>query len=472
MLREIVIGAHFFSLIILAYLCVTVLVKLKSTKREFLVLFLFCVFIYVLGTLLEIAATTIDGAIFGIWTRSLGGVLMMPVLFVFVQRYFDWRLPKIVNSLLFAVAFLLILLVWTAELHNLFYTTLYIYLEGTAPTVRNWSFSRGVFYPMVLIIYPAICAALSIAYLIWQAYRSNSMAQKMRLLLFAICIFAPVVGHILDFYQLNVYGMYNAVLVIPLVGALGYFVLFRYGLLENEETIRSQNWIKNMIANISHDIKTPLTVLSISIEKLLHASPGDPNYTRDIQIAYNQNLDLQRLIQNMIEVTRIDSVQNLYNLEWVSLNILLSDIQKKYDDYLESVGLQLGVSGFGNNVFIYADSIKIWSVLDNIIYNAVRHTPFGGNIDIVAECVNNTVAITIKDSGCGIMPEYLPQIFDRFYMMEAEKISSKGYAGQGLGLFIVKNIMKNFHGQVDIESEVGAGTSVILSFRKKTAILP
>ena len=243
-------------------------------------------------------------------------------------------------------------------------------------------------------------------------------------------------------------------------------------MLENEETIRSRNWLKEMIANISHDVKTPLTILSLNLEKLCTSSPGAPNYSRDIQIAYEKSLDLQRLLQNLIEVTRIESAgplsRLLYKCEWISQNAMLSNIQKKYGDYLESTGLHLDVTGSGEDVLIYADPDKVWSVFDNIIYNAVRHTESGG-LSIAAECAGEFQVITVKDTGCGIAPEHLPHIFERFYKVTADRGVKGGESG--LGLFIVKSIMESFQGRVEIQSEVGVGTSVLLFFAQKSETL-
>jgi len=465
MVVAVIIAAHVISMVALMFLGVIIQVKLKSTKREFFVLFLACVVMYVMGTYFEIVASTLDGARLGIWTRSLGGILMMPAFLMFAQRFGERFLPKTVNGLVWVSAFLLIVIVWTSEWHDLFYQSLFLYPEGAAPTIRIWGFYRGILFPLVLIIYPTLCLAIASVLLLWRA-RNFDLTRKRALRILVVCLVLPVLFHIFDVTGLNTGAMYSTILAIPLVCGLGYLAIFRYDMLENEETIRSQNWLKEMIANISHDVKTPLTILNLSLEKLLYNSPEDPNYRRDIQIAYEKSLDLQRLLQNLIEVTRIESAGSLsrllYKCEWISQNTILSNIQKKYGDYLESAGLYLDVTGIGEDVLLYADSEKIWSVFDNIIYNAVRHTRSGG-ISVIAECAGEFQVIAVKDTGCGIAPKYLPHIFERFYKVAADR-SAKG-GDSGLGLFIVKSIMESFQGRVEIQSEVGVGSSVLLFFK-------
>ena len=128
-------------------------------------------------------------------------------------------------------------------------------------------------------------------------------------------------------------------------------------------------------------------------------------------------------------------------------------------------GVNSNITGSGGNNLIYTDSTKIWSVFDNIIYNAIKHTTAGG-ITITAELIADNSVITITDTGCGIAPEHLPFVFERFYRGVAERGTKTGESG--LGLYIVKSIMEGCSGNVGIESQVGFGTTVFVTFKGRS----
>lgn len=228
-----------------------------------------------------------------------------------------------------------------------------------------------------------------------------------------------------------------------------------------KDLLNTNNAMKELVGNISHDLKTPLSAMSVSLERLLSLTPDDKNYKRYTQIAYAKSIDLKRLTQNLIDVSRIEAGQNQYRPEWISLNNLLSQIQEKYADYIESEGLYLDVTGSGEDISVFTDPIKIWNVFDNIIYNSLRHTVEGG-ITVTAETKNGVAVIIITDTGCGIPKEHLPRIFDRFYKVSGGRGPHEG--DSGIGLYIVKSVMEGCGGSVYAKSEVGTGTSVILTF--------
>jgi len=465
--QVITVSVYLLALIGLGLFMLRILTKLKNSKREFFVVFLFCALIYGLGILFQTMATTVDGAILSLRLSSLGGFLMPPVLFLYAQKYCEYRVSKWINITVFASAFLLIALMWTTEWHNLIYTSIHLRSLVVGIGGLHWDVSHGVLFPLV-IIYPVMCLAFTVMILVWDFRRSDVVRRK-RLWPLILCAVIPAIvqGAVILNMTHDVDAHLYTIFIALICAGIAHRKSFNYYLAESEESHRLQKIVRNAISNISHDIKTPLTVLSISLEKLLDVSPDDPEYFRDIRIAYNKSLDLQRLIKNMIEITRIDAVQDMFKPEWISLNSVLSDVQEKYGDYLESLGLSLDVFGSGKDVFVYLDTSLIWSVFDNIIYNAVRHTKNGG-VTAVAKMAEETVTVTVSDTGCGIASEHLEHIFDRFYKVEMSRGGTGATAGDsGLGLFIVKKIMEGIGGQVQIESEIGVGTSILLTFQKK-----
>ena len=237
----------------------------------------------------------------------------------------------------------------------------------------------------------------------------------------------------------------------------------------NEAMLTTNNAMKELVTNISHDLKTPLHVMSINLETLseLTTTQSDAVYQRHVRVAYQKNLDLQRLIRNLFEVSRIETDKNIYSPKWESILSLLAEIKEKYDIYAEDQGIIFEVN-VEDDLEISIDPQKIWSVFDNIIFNAVRHTESGGSVTITAHNTESSATVTITDTGCGIAGEHLPHIFERFYKGSQARSANEGESG--LGLYIVKSIMEGCGGSVDAKSEVGKGTSIILTFpaRMKT----
>ncbi len=228
--------------------------------------------------------------------------------------------------------------------------------------------------------------------------------------------------------------------------------------------------MKELVSNISHDLKTPLAVMSVNLESLssLSATKSNADYQRLVRAAYQKNLDLQRLIQNLFEVSRIETGRRLYEPKWESLLRLLAKAKEKYDDYLEDHGLSFDIDT-EDNIEVSTDLQKIWNVFDNVIYNSVRHTAYGG-ITITAYRKGAFAAVTVTDTGCGIDPKHLPHVFERFYKGSQARNANDGESG--LGLYIVKSTMEGCGGFAEIKSEPGKGTSVILTFPAREAAEP
>ncbi|MDL2264410.1 HAMP domain-containing histidine kinase, partial [Synergistaceae bacterium OttesenSCG-928-I11] len=221
---------------------------------------------------------------------------------------------------------------------------------------------------------------------------------------------------------------------------------------------------RDLTANISHDLKTPLTIMSVHLEELCEAMrhANDDELSAKANAAWRKNIDLQRITQNLFEVSRIETGRSIYNPEWVPLSTLMTRVQDRYEDFLDGKGLYLDI-GYGEDAYLWLDERKIWSVFDNIVYNAVRYTRTGG-ISVTADTSGETATVTVRDTGTGIARADLPHIFDRFYKVESARGAASG--DSGLGLYIVKSVMESLEGGVRAESEPGGGTAIVLAFKK------
>jgi len=354
----------------------------------------------------------------------------------------------------------IVMLVWTSNFHTLYYAAM-VY-DNTAP-IHHLAVTGGPLY-MFGMIHPVFCIFTSTAILIWKLRIAEPQKRK-RLIIFVVCTMIPTLSHVLYIFNLTIEGANNAPIFLTLSMIGLYFGIIKYDLFDNEELTNLQMWSKEMVANITHDLKTPLTVMSVNLEALSKhaATHSSAEYSRYVRTAYQKNLDLQRLTQNLLEISRIDSGKSFYFAKWEPLHLLLTQVRDRYDTYLEDRGIDLDIV-LGDDCMIQTDSSKVYSVFDNIIYNAARYTESGGRITITSTNTDTSAIVTLTDTGSGIAARHLPKIFERFYKGSQSRGTKEG--DSGLGLYIVKSIMEGCGGSVAAESEVGKGTSVILTFRK------
>lgn len=220
-----------------------------------------------------------------------------------------------------------------------------------------------------------------------------------------------------------------------------------------------------MIANISHDLKTPLTVLNNYLELLGDDAVvvNEQERAEYLGIAYHKNLDLQRLIHNLFDVTRMESGTAVYRMERISASLLMREADCKYAELVRDSGLEFYAEAEAGTE-VEADSDKIWSILDNLVYNAIRHTPPGGSITLKIRQNRDCTELTVTDTGEGIAPEHLPHIFERFYKVSPERGEKDG--SSGLGLYIIKTAVEAMGGtvEVEVESLLNKGTTFRIRF--------
>lgn len=225
----------------------------------------------------------------------------------------------------------------------------------------------------------------------------------------------------------------------------------------------SQEALREMIGNISHDLKTPLTVLNNYLELLGDGAMevGERERTEYLSIAYHKNLDLQRLIRNLFEVTRLEGGTLAYRMKKLSAKKLMEVATQKYAEQAADKGICFSAQGT-EGLTVFVDEDKIWSVLDNLVYNAMRYTPSGGQIAMKVLENGGRAEIHVKDTGEGIAPEHLPHVFERFYKVSSARSEKDG--SSGLGLYIVKSVTEAMGGTVEVRSAPGEGAEFILTF--------
>ena len=223
---------------------------------------------------------------------------------------------------------------------------------------------------------------------------------------------------------------------------------------------------KRFVADVSHELRTPLTALSGSLEMLLiGADQGDVEASRRLAHGmYNEVQRMQRMVEDLLALTRLDEGKLTLRKEVVDLETLLQTVRGQAEHL--AAGQQISCEVEVDLPPILGDKDRLQQVLLNLLDNALKFTPPEGKVELQARKKGqNTVLITVRDTGQGIPAEALPHIFDRFYRADPSRSRSPRHAGgSGLGLAIAREMVEAQNGTIDIRSILGEGTIVILSF--------
>ena len=224
---------------------------------------------------------------------------------------------------------------------------------------------------------------------------------------------------------------------------------------------------KELISNISHDLKTPITAIKGYVEGIMDGVADTPEkMDKYIRTVYNKANDMDRLINELTFYSKIDTNRIPYNFAKIN-------VSDYFDDCVEDVGLELESKNIELSYFNYvdkgtlviADAEQIKRVINNIISNSIKYLDKQkGYISIRVRDVGDFIQVEIEDNGKGIAAKDLPNIFDRFYRTDSSRNSSKG--GSGIGLSIVKKIIEDHGGKIWANSKLGAGTVMYFVLRK------
>ncbi len=211
------------------------------------------------------------------------------------------------------------------------------------------------------------------------------------------------------------------------------------------------------VSNASHELKTPLSTMKILIETILYQDPLDPGMTKEFLNDVNKEIDrLSRIVSDLLTLVNIDSGGMRLNSADIDLNELLLEQVKRLAPLARENGIELDCTG-RESVEVTGDSVKLQQVLYNVIDNAIKYTPRGGEVHASISRAGRRAVIRVSDTGIGIPAEDLPHIFDRFYRVD--KARSRATGGTGLGLSIVKQIVLLHGGTISAASEEGKGTT-------------
>jgi len=229
------------------------------------------------------------------------------------------------------------------------------------------------------------------------------------------------------------------------------------------EQQKLENMQRDFVANVSHELKTPLTTIKSYTETLVEQEIKDSTTIRSFLSVVDAEADrMSRLVRELLQLSRLDYKQEKWFKKEMNLISIIKSAVTKVEMTASNKNQHLNCIFDGRQrIMSIIDKDRIDQVLLNILSNAIKYTPEGGRIDIDAFKEDNRAYIIISDNGIGISEKEIPRIFERFYRVD--KARSREMGGTGLGLSIAKQIIEEHNGTIGIESQLGKGTKVTIS---------
>lgn len=251
------------------------------------------------------------------------------------------------------------------------------------------------------------------------------------------------------------------------------FEEMRIRLRENaEEKIQYDKENKELISNISHDLKTPITAIKGYVEGIQDGVASSPEkLDKYIRTIYNKANDMDRLIDELTFYSKIDTNKIPYIFSKINVAQYFRDCVEEVGLDMEARGIELGYFNYvDEDVVIIADAEQMKRVINNIISNSVKYLDKKkGIINIRIKDVGDFIQVEIEDNGKGIAAKDLPNIFDRFYRTDSSRNSAQG--GSGIGLSIVRKIIEDHGGRIWATSKEGIGTEIHFVLRKYQEVI-
>ncbi|OIJ21886.1 cell wall metabolism sensor histidine kinase WalK [Anaerobacillus alkalidiazotrophicus] len=227
-----------------------------------------------------------------------------------------------------------------------------------------------------------------------------------------------------------------------------------------EEKIEQER--REFVANVSHELRTPLTSMKSYLEALEDGALHDPTIApKFLNVAQTETERMIRLVNDLLQLSKMDSKDYRLYLDTIDMTKLLNSVIDRYELVSDNDKIYFHRDIPNHTTFATVDRDKVIQVLDNILSNAIKYSPEGGEITISLKENEKELSISVNDEGVGIPAENLPQVFDRFYRVD--KARSRKLGGTGLGLAIAKQIVSAHGGSISINSEWNIGTRITLT---------
>lgn len=229
--------------------------------------------------------------------------------------------------------------------------------------------------------------------------------------------------------------------------------------LKKLEKVRTQ-----FLANVSHELRTPIFAIQGYLETLLDGAINDPKVNNGfLEKALNKSKNLNDLLNDLIDISMIESGEMRLNLIDIELNDFLESTVKEFKTFAEEKGLELILHNIPLNLTVKGDKKRLKQVFANLIQNAMKYTETG-KVEVMIEEYETDTKLIVRDTGFGIAEKDLERIFERFYRVDKDR--SRAIGGTGLGLAIVKHIVEAHKSKIFVKSEVGKGSEFYFLLKK------
>ncbi len=273
--------------------------------------------------------------------------------------------------------------------------------------------------------------------------------------------------HLLDEYNHSLYLL--LIFGIPLAMCLICGASWWLSGLAVQPIYQSYQQIQQFTADAAHELRTPLAVTRVAVESALDPATNPPEARTNLEIAQRQVQHLTRLAEDLLWLSRLEAKQLVSSQQSCCMNDLVSDLEEELAPLAIAASIDLQVEILvGEPLHVVGDIDRLYRAISNLITNAIQYTPADGAVTIRLEYTDNKAIITVQDTGIGIAPADLPQIFDRFYRVQEDRARATG--GTGLGLAIVRAIIQTHQGTIQVSSQLGLGSVFTVKLPAKIAI--
>lgn len=221
--------------------------------------------------------------------------------------------------------------------------------------------------------------------------------------------------------------------------------------------------IRRFTADASHELRTPLAILRSEAESALRKSRTAEEYQTTLRVVVDEATRLGKLADQLLMLSRQDAGLDAVLIDLVDIDPVLLDVVESLGSLAESRDVPL-IASCASNAVITGNDVRLSQVFFNVIENAIKYSSQGSSVEIESVSHGEQVHVTIRDHGVGIAEQHLTRVFERFYRVDASR--NRAIGGSGLGLAIAKSIVTAHGGTIELQSEIGRGTKVVITFPK------
>jgi signal transduction histidine kinase len=229
------------------------------------------------------------------------------------------------------------------------------------------------------------------------------------------------------------------------------------------EVSRSHRTLREFLANVSHELKTPLTSVQGFSQAMIDGALQEPeDYAEAAKIINDEAVRMRGLVDDLLYLSQVEAGQVVLQSEDINPTQLLEQTRERFQRRAEQAEITIAVQP-GTTAWLKADPRRIEQALANLVDNAVRHTPRGGRITLRSSALEGEMRLSVHNTGSFIPTDVLPHIFERFF--QVDPVKSRANGNTGLGLAITNEIVEAHGGRVEVHSSEAAGTEFIISLQ-------